>query len=412
MCGIVGVISAHKNGFSSPEMDAFSQMLFLDTLRGWDSTGVFNVTKDNEVNIYKEASPGPTFITRNEFKDFRSSCVMDGMVAVGHNRAATRGNVVDKNAHPFWVDDKIVLVHNGTFFSDHKHLKNTEVDSEAIAHLLAEDNDVEKVLQKINCAYALVWYNVEQRKLNIIRNNLRPLHFMYTKGGAVLFASEAETLGYVAAKQGWALQHQPYEIAEHNLIEVELKPDGNSVITDRKINAEYKHTVVSYPTSNVVKYTPPAHTTKPSKGGSGDIRRSMRDLIPSKAPQFLLDEKAAQETANALQQVKQSLSKCVIELQEYLPANDSSDPSSWVVYGTVIEAAETGAEKACLYWYVHGMSEERIINYVADVFYEVEITTVVNSPYHLNLEIPYHAVSAYCANAKPMKSLNQVENAA
>ena len=426
MCGIVGVISGHSNGFSSPEADAFTQMLFIDTLRGWDSTGVFNATQDNEVHIYKEASAGPVFIQRPEFKDFRQSTVLNGRFAVGHNRAATRGTINDKNAHPFWVNDKIVLVHNGTFFSDHKHLKNTDVDSEAIAHLLAEDDDVEKVLQKINCAYALVWYNVEQQKLNIIRNSLRPMNLMYTKGGAVLFASEPETLGYVAEKHRWQLQFKPYEIAPNTLIEIQFT-EGGYKISDKELDSEYKSKVVVYPQHS--HWQPKQHKFGPveepespklplsrpwtTHSGSGDIRRSMRDLIPTKAPQFLIDEKSAQDTANALQSLKNTQGgRCIIELQEYLPANDNVVPTSWVVFGTIIEASETGAEKACLYWYVHSMSEERIINYVAETFYEAEVTTVVNSPYHLGLEIPYNAVSAYCANAKPLKSINKVENAA
>ena len=115
MCGIVGVVSKHTNGFSSPEMDMFQNMLFVDTMRGWDSTGVFGVDNYGNVGIAKAAMHGADFICTKEFKEFKSHAIKNGIFAVGHNRAATRGTINDENAHPFYVEDKIVLVQNGSW---------------------------------------------------------------------------------------------------------------------------------------------------------------------------------------------------------------------------------------------------------------------------------------------------------
>ena len=47
MCGIVSLISKRAGGFYNPDTDIFSQMLFADTVRGVDSTGVFGVNKQH-----------------------------------------------------------------------------------------------------------------------------------------------------------------------------------------------------------------------------------------------------------------------------------------------------------------------------------------------------------------------------
>jgi len=143
MCGIVGIASAFTNGFSAKEADTFMDMLYFDALRGMDSTGVFGVDKHGNVACHKEASQAGIFQQRKEIKEFRGKLVQNGLFAVGHNRSATRGSIIDKNAHPFWVDDKIVLVQNGTYKGSHKHHKDVDVDSEAIAHVLSEEADIE-----------------------------------------------------------------------------------------------------------------------------------------------------------------------------------------------------------------------------------------------------------------------------
>ena len=63
MCGIVGLIASYSNGMTSDEADAFRDMVFLDTLRGWDSTGVFSVKNNGNVTVLKDAKHGPCFIS-------------------------------------------------------------------------------------------------------------------------------------------------------------------------------------------------------------------------------------------------------------------------------------------------------------------------------------------------------------
>lgn len=177
MCGLLCLISKKQTLFSSQEVSLFTQLLNIDTIRGKDSTGVFSVTEQNNLNSLKTNLDGYSFTRTKEYEDFEKNALY-AKVLVGHNRYATKGNITEQNAHPF-IKDHICLVHNGTIWS-HRHLANVDVDSEAITHALAE-SDPEDVLNKINGAYALIWYNIKEKKLYLTRNKERPLWIIQAK---------------------------------------------------------------------------------------------------------------------------------------------------------------------------------------------------------------------------------------
>jgi len=209
MCGLVGIITAYKNGFSSDETGALNDLLYMDALRGVDATGIMYGDSRNNIQVYKEATEAAVFMKTKEWENAKMDILRNGRWAFGHNRAATRGSKTDKNAHPFPVDDKIILMQNGTYRGSHTHHKDTEVDTEACAHVISEagDNmadwerkDVENALKKINAAYAFIWWNNDTKCINIIRNSERPLWFATTEQGSMFFASEGNMLWAAAMR--------------------------------------------------------------------------------------------------------------------------------------------------------------------------------------------------------------------
>lgn len=232
MCGIVGVFNKGASGFIQEQKEAFAHLLLLDTLRGEDSTGAFLVNNIGEVSLAKEAKTAGEFLKTNEYKKVMQEGWDKGSCIIGHNRKATKGDINDTNAHPFVVDDKIVLVHNGGIWGDHKKLADVEVDSHAIAHLLA-NNSIDDALSQFHGAYALMWYNVDEEAVYIVRNKERPLWFMETHN-AWYWASERIFLQFAQARCNLKVVKEASPLEEDSLNCFKLE-DKRWITSYRKI---------------------------------------------------------------------------------------------------------------------------------------------------------------------------------
>lgn len=272
MCGLVGMISKWRGGFNQNNFEFFNHLLYMDALRGEDSTGVFAVDNIGNVRIAKSAEPSAKFMVSDEYKALRTVALQRGWAFIGHNRKATRGAINDENAHPFWVDDKLVLVHNGTMFGDHKKLADVEVDSHAIAHVLAEESDPEKALQKINAAYALIWYDIQNKRLHMVRNDQRPLCWVETHS-AIYFASEGDMLAFTARRtntemisKGDGNFGRPWQLTAGTLDTYQLNSDKSMTSSTRKIDLTYRYVA------------PPSTSTKDDDDDVSYYTRYMRDM--------------------------------------------------------------------------------------------------------------------------------------
>lgn len=253
MCGLVGMVTKHRNGFNTGNLDAFELMMFMDQLRGMDSTGAFCVSNIGNVSIAKEASHATDYLQQAGWKSLRTEAIRDGWAMVGHNRKATRGLINDVNAHPFWVEDKMVLVHNGTMWGDHKKHVDVEVDSHAIAHLIVEEEDVEKAMQKIHAAYALIWYEVQKKQLNFLRNDQRPLFWCDTSD-AWYVCSDPDYMLFALMKTNQTILQKPqtFNVAELNTWE--LNTDKSTKITQRELDTTFKSPAANAPAMGVVPF--------------------------------------------------------------------------------------------------------------------------------------------------------------
>lgn len=240
MCGVLGFIANRNNGFHQPEVKAVHDMLYVSALRGMDSTGVFYVTNSGDVQTHKEVGESAKFLKTKEWEATDKELFKNGQAIVGHCRASTRGARTDENAHPFIVDNKIVLVHNGTINGSHDHLAKTAVDSHAIAHVLAEEPDVATALSRINGAYALIWYNTETRYLYAVRNKERQLFFAKLQDGSMMFASEMSFIYTAAWRNGLKIADDwPKLLDEHTLFSCNLD-DINEDYKWEELDCAYK----------------------------------------------------------------------------------------------------------------------------------------------------------------------------
>lgn len=199
MCGLVGVAS--KNTISVNEQKAFELLLYVDTVRGKDSTGVAAVRdfKTKKVQILKRAVPGPYFLANPSWRSFVRPA---SRLLLGHNRASTKGKTNDANAHPF-RHKHITLAHNGTLTEHHKLPgdETFEVDSEAVAYAMATHDDTVELLEQLDGAFALTWYDQRKNTLNFARNEKRPLAFAVTDNSTLIYwASEIDMLRWVLTR--------------------------------------------------------------------------------------------------------------------------------------------------------------------------------------------------------------------
>ena len=250
MCGIVGMVVKGNTGLQRQHEDTFYQLLFADTLRGNDSTGVVGVEKDTTFHIAKEAISAEWFINQFDAHKIAKDMWRDGKAYIGHNRKSTIGKTTDENAHPFVVNDEFAMVHNGTLFN-HRELANTTVDSEALAihlHKAFEADEyrepVEEALGKVYGAYAVAMYDQRKNAVRVLRNKERPMCYVET-ANAWYFASEGAMLFWILTRNGYAAKDVTIKnLNEHTLLTFDLDKNTatEEVLVPKKIIAPTKIT--------------------------------------------------------------------------------------------------------------------------------------------------------------------------
>ncbi|MFZ2190124.1 MAG: hypothetical protein WAV48_05050 [Candidatus Magasanikiibacteriota bacterium] len=262
MCGIIGVVVKPHNGFTKRIEDSFYQLLFVNTLRGDDSTGIVAVETDTTFHIMKEAVEAAWFVPQLQYGTLGKSLWTSGKALIGHNRKATVGKTKDDTAHPFVVDEHFAMVHNGTLYQ-HEKLAKTEVDSEALAIVLAkafEEADykesLEALLPKVNGAYAVAMYDQRHHKVRLLRNKERPLAIVETPD-AWFYASEGLMLHWILSRNGYTAKDMGSlrAVPEDTVFEFDL---ATNTLIEEKIT--------------VKKYTP--HTTSTAVCGAGTGTKS------------------------------------------------------------------------------------------------------------------------------------------
>lgn len=203
MCGLVGM----AGDMTVKHRDMYRNMLFFNSLRGMDSTGVtvLDVTQ-NKVVTRKSTIPGFEFIDQPGFDAFLG---FPRGVWLGHGRARTVGNVSRLNAHPFEVRDdedgvSMFGAHNGTLRNNWEIEKLVDgprygTDSETLINLIAQEG-AKKALAEATGAWALTWWHYRDG-INLIRNCERPLCYALTEDEKVLIWASESWMIRVAAER-------------------------------------------------------------------------------------------------------------------------------------------------------------------------------------------------------------------
>lgn len=277
MCGIVGLID-YKQGFFKKDEELFKELLIVNSLRGAHSTGIFGGKIEHLADYAKSVGNPYDFIDNPATQPIWNKMVRKWKYVVGHGRQATRGKVSPENAHPFQVGH-ITMVHNGTVWgSDKVDTMKHDVDSNAIAHALAE-HPAEEVLSDINGAYAIVWHNAITKRLSLVRNKERPLAIgLDVENKRVMFASEKNMLHMVAMRRDIKFKELFY-IPE------------DTIFSFNKDSYEYDEIKVPKKTAKI--YSLPAVKEEPKKttsAGYGKEGRMIAVTSKSNGERFNIDD--------------------------------------------------------------------------------------------------------------------------
>lgn len=222
MCGIVGFIAKGNKGGTSYADEAFTELLVIDTLRGFDSTGLV-VSYDGTGPVMKKAAKTAPQFLLDELKA-KKGVLGPARFAIGHNRAATVGSVTDDLAHPFEYDN-VIGVHNGTIhgwrsmFGGNKGSDSAALYS-ALNDVAADDQEVAKFLAEISSgAYALAWYDQRLKAVRFARNDQRPLSFVNTDEG-LFWASEARMLNFVLSGTKLKQESEVFSLDTNTLVSI------------------------------------------------------------------------------------------------------------------------------------------------------------------------------------------------
>ena len=218
MCGIVGY--AGKTNVIKNIMTGLKSLEY----RGYDSSGIAYLDKNNNIKIYKKVGQIKNLDQILNYED-------EASLGISHTRWATHGGVTDANAHPH-NQGKITLVHNG-IIENYEELKKelekegynfkSSTDSEVAAALIdklyKENKDMLKTLvilkDKLKGSYAFNIINSDiPNKIYGIRKDV-PLIVGVSDHGN-MFASDIPAILHITNK---------YIVLNNNEI-VELEQDN------------------------------------------------------------------------------------------------------------------------------------------------------------------------------------------
>ena len=218
--------------FGANDLKYLKQAMVADYFRGRHSTGLACI-KPDEVIVHKEVLNPIDFM---ELPKVDKQLTVNHLAYIGHNRHATLGGISRDNAHPFTHGD-ITLAHNGTLDNkralESKFLSSGtfDTDSELVCFML-DNFKAKTVVEALEGAFALTWWDAGSQTMNLVRNDERPLSVVVFEK-KVLWGSEAKMVSWLIDRNNLDVgkfKQFELEVGEH----LEIKLDKTILIKRTK----------------------------------------------------------------------------------------------------------------------------------------------------------------------------------
>ena len=202
MCGLFGCLSST---LTRSEIENAIFLGILSSTRGIDSTGIalFGRGKKDSIRTKTHRLLGNSV---SFFSDSDTKKVMSfeqPYLFMGHTRWAPLGAVNIHNSHPI-EEGPIVLCHNGSidnFLKDKKDERDS--DSRELARRLGKQSLLSTLKSVGSGHYAITFVDYRKKLFTIVRNNYRPLCYMYDANDTTMYwASESWMLQALKLKEG------------------------------------------------------------------------------------------------------------------------------------------------------------------------------------------------------------------
>lgn len=255
MCGLFGMAGP---GIIAKDYKILADIALVSQLRGLDATGIFQVSghQMDKYRLVKSPDDWNYFYWYHQAHEKGCKEILSDInarVVLGHVRHATRGAKNNTNCHPFEFPN-LAGAHNGTLVSkEYQHESKT--DSELLYKNISEKGPQDTLSELYDDdAYALTWFDKDQKKLFLTRNTGRTLYITVLKSRGVLYwASEGWMLDVILARHG-------------------EKHIGNDIENKSVITAEFCLLSVN---PNQIRANQPFMWTREDYKGKGPFRRTI-----------------------------------------------------------------------------------------------------------------------------------------
>lgn len=207
MCKLFCWVNQHTTllpKFTADKVDkVLTHLFYINSYGQVDGSGIMWMEKEGASYYLKDSIPSPEFLNSKGFTELHKNMSTKRFLA-GHTRYSTVGKNSPENSHPFH-EGKYLGMQNGTISNNHLSLvpnkiSPCEVDSQSVFWSMSKQG-IEATFEAYEGAGVFLFFDVEAKTFNIVKNNKRTLHRAKLSGfNSYLFCTDAHALELVCAR--------------------------------------------------------------------------------------------------------------------------------------------------------------------------------------------------------------------